>query len=156
MNEPTTAEQRRAKHNAQNRAWFQANRERKYAATRAWRAANLKHDQARRLAYLLRTHHGLTPETWAAMWESQDGLCYLCGRSLETVRVHIDHHHSCCPQTYSCRRCRRGLTCNQCNVCIGMAGDDPERLRRIADNLDAANARITAQSPPDDEPLTLF
>lgn len=49
----------------------------------------------------------------------------------------------------SCAYCRRGLACGQCNTLIGMAGDDAERLVRIARNLGAAvaatRARITGK-----------
>jgi hypothetical protein len=60
----------------------------------------------------------------------------------------IDHVHDCCGWN-SCAACRRGLACAGCNKVIGFAGDDPERLHRIADNLAVANiaarTRITAK-----------
>lgn len=78
-------------------------------------------------------------EDLAAMWDAQEGLCYLCGCDLTAVkRVVIDHDHGCCPPDHSCRACRRGLACDGCNIGIGMVGDDPERLRRMADALEAA------------------
>lgn len=55
-------------------------------------------------------------------------------------KVHVDHDHTCCPQGKSCRYCRRGLACHPCNLLIGFARDDPQRLRRIARNLEAALA----------------
>jgi hypothetical protein len=81
------------------------------------------------------------PEEWAAMWEQQDGRCYLCGTPLNG-KVHVDHDHSCCPQNRSCRICRRGLACSQCNMAIGLANDDPGRLRQMADALEAAQAAV--------------
>jgi hypothetical protein len=74
------------------------------------------------------------------MWQAQNGCCYLCGEELDpkTEAVHLDHDHSCCPPIRSCRTCRRGLTHRRCNVAIGLAGDDPARLRRMADALEAA------------------
>jgi Recombination endonuclease VII len=91
-------------------------------------------------------HDGLTPGELAQMREAQYGLCYLCGDPLPTDRyfLAIDHDHRCCPLKRSCAFCRRGLTCHSCNVLIGHAKDDPARLRRIADNLEAA---ITAATP---------
>ena len=98
-------------------------------------------------------HDGLTPDDLARMREAQHGLCYLCGDPLpgDTYFLAIDHDHRCCPPKTSCAFCRRGLTCHACNVLIGHAKDDPARLRRIADNLDAAITAATsriARKPP--------
>jgi hypothetical protein len=40
-----------------------------------------------------------------------------------------DHDRSCCPGTGSCGKCVRGLLCNPCNLMIGHAHDEQERLR---------------------------
>jgi hypothetical protein len=53
-------------------------------------------------------------------------------------RTHLDHDHRCCPRGKSCQYCRRGLACPECNQLIGLAHDDPDRLRRIAANLEIA------------------
>jgi hypothetical protein len=135
------------------------------AAARRWRAANpgkaREQDRRRRAAHperlhngLLRRQHGLYPEQWEALRAAQDGLCYLCGDLLpdDPSEVSIDHDHRCCPSGFSCRSCRRGLAHDQCNTLIGLAGDDPARLRRIAANLAQAQRRI-GRLP---RPLTLF
>jgi len=76
------------------------------------------------------------------MHDAQQGLCYLCGDPLpdDRLQIAVDHDHRCCPARKSCVDCRRGLTCHACNLVIGHAKDGPERLRRIADNLEAAMA----------------
>lgn len=104
------------------------------AAVRAYKAADPERERARRMYRA----HGLWPEDWAAIWESQAGRCYLGGEELEVDKTHVDHDHSHCPPGRSCRVCQRGLACNDCNVAIGIAGDDPARLRRMADALEAA------------------
>lgn len=81
----------------------------------------------------------------AALREAQDGKCYLCGDPLQRDdprEVHLDHSHACCPLGKSCERCRRGLACRGCNYLIGIAKDDPGRLRRIADGLERANEAV--------------
>ncbi len=83
-------------------------------------------------------NHDLQPEDWAVLWDAQDGLCYLCSQELAPDKAHIDHDHRCCEKDHSCRYCRRGLAHHACNALIGMAADDPARLRRIADNLEIA------------------
>ncbi len=79
-------------------------------------------------------------------WDAQDGRCYLCGDPLPEVtdhEVHLDHDHGCCRKgTRGCAICRRGLACLPCNLLIGYGKDDPDRLRRIADGLEAASAAV--------------
>jgi hypothetical protein len=95
-----------------------------------------------RWACQLKYSHGMTPAQWQAMRDEQDGLCYLCLRPLPegAKEIHIDHDHRCCPKRRSCALCRRGLTCRYCNVGVGAMGDDPERMRLAADNLERAQA----------------
>jgi len=95
-------------------------------------------------------------EMWAAFWEAQDGKCYLCGEPLNTEShygVQVDHDHTCCPKNRTCPYCRRGLACDRCNKLIGIARDDPDLLRRIADNLEpvllATRARIATKQQQD-------
>jgi Recombination endonuclease VII len=99
----------------------------------------------------------VNPDKWRAadfrrkgkdvLYEQQNGRCYLCGGELlldVTRAVQLDHDHSCCPgpaQT-SCGLCRRGLACKRCNRLIGMVQDNPDLLRRIAGNLETANAVV--------------
>lgn len=89
--------------------------------------------------------HGLWPEDVARMREEQQGKCYLCGGPLPAsgYMLAIDHDHRCCPRRKSCSYCRRGLACHSCNLLIGHAHDDPQVLRRIADNLEAAITDVT-------------
>lgn len=106
-----------------------------------------------RQANNLRTSHGITPAEKQAMLDAQDGRCYLCGDELTYDEAVIDHDHECCRPTptrrgvrrFSCQYCRRGLACERCNHVIGHAGDDPERLRRIAGNLAAVLPLVRAR-----------
>jgi len=93
----------------------------------------------------LKWMYGVTPERVAEMAVAQGNGCYLCGDPLdwETPRkIHIDHDHACCQGRRSCGKCLRGLACHTCNTAIGLLGEDPERMRRVADNLEAANRRL--------------
>ena len=86
--------------------------------------------------------HGLRPEGWAALYEAQHGRCYLCGEEMSPEEAAIDHDHACCPRNESCAICRRGIAHDLCNSTIGMGGDDPARLRRMADALEAAQKEV--------------
>ena len=76
------------------------------------------------------------------LWSIQEGKCYLCEQPIADKTGTIDHDHRCCRPGRSCENCRRGLACQACNVLIGRANDDPAQLRRIADNLEKALARV--------------
>jgi hypothetical protein len=136
----------------QRRAWNERNpgREREIKLAYQREYFDLNADEIRRRAREgyqpgrhrdagLKWRHGVRPEDYAAMWQAQDGRCYLCGDEMtDSQKVVIDHDHSCCGPHKSCRICRRGLAHDQCNVTIGYAGESPERLRRMADELEAA------------------
>lgn len=84
--------------------------------------------------------HGLTPETFQALWNSQDGLCYLCEDPLEPgINTVIEHDHSCCIKGRSCDKCRRGLAHRKCNLLLGLANDNPDLLMKIAMNFKEKN-----------------
>jgi Recombination endonuclease VII len=123
----------------------QERRERHAAYMREWRKGrpprNTKKTHEQHVTNGLWAKHKLRLADYDALWESQGGKCYLCGDDLVRGRkTHIDHDHSCCPRNKSCALCRRGLSCDLCNWIIGYAGDDPGRLRMLADNLEAAQA----------------
>lgn len=91
---------------------------------------------------------------FAELWDAQDGKCYLCGDPLVPgPKTHVDHDHTCCGYKRTCAYCRRGLACDRCNHVLGHVEDDPERLRRIADNLEpvlkATRARIATKAQQD-------
>lgn len=77
--------------------------------------------------------HGITLEQYDAMFESQNGVCAICGKE-ETAcnqygvrRLAIDHDH----RTGEVR----GLLCSRCNMGIGYLQDDIEILLNAADYL---------------------
>jgi hypothetical protein len=74
---------------------------------------------ARRRAQHLKRNYGVTPEFYDFMVEWQGGACGICGDSAKLV---VDHHHTLGHV--------RGLICQSCNLMLGHAKDDPERLRQ--------------------------
>jgi len=144
----------------QTRQYYAANQEKRREYQRQYRAANpakiqgyraanqekirernrreLEANPEKARAARLRRFHGMSPEDWAELWAAQQGLCYLCEEPMTPDVAHLDHDHSCCPPSRSCRTCRRGLTHRACNHTAGAAGDDPGKLARIAKNLRVA------------------
>lgn len=134
-------------------------KKREYAARRGPRRKNPVANRAAQL----RRMHGLDEGGWARIWESQGGLCYLCGDALTpgvpngtSEKPVLDHVHDHCGPRRSCPACRRGMACSGCNLLIGWAKDDPARLLRIAERLTAANAAARERIAALPGELTLF
>lgn len=73
----------------------------------------------------IKNMYGLTKEDFFDVLETQDNKCALCNKpflSLGQSHLHIDH----CHETNKVR----GLLCLQCNVGLGMLGDNIEGLER--------------------------
>lgn len=76
------------------------------------------------------TQHGITRQRYEQMLAAQGGCCAIC-RGTEPGKQgwHIDHDHDCCPgRSRSCGQCVRGILCFNCNLAIGLMGDDRARL----------------------------
>ncbi len=92
--------------------------------------------------------HNTTIDELERMLAAQGGVCYLCGE-LPSGKFHVDHDHSCCPDTVdgkrvrkTCGQCIRGLACQRCNQVIGMVKECPELLRRLADKVEQLDAKL--------------
>ena len=106
-------------------AWRKANKERWNETGKAWKK---RHPDAMRV-YQLRKH-GLTPESFAALLESQGGKCAICGTSEwggPGKRPHVDHNHE--------TGAVRGLLCVRCNSGIGQFKESTQRLLLAVDYL---------------------
>lgn len=101
-------------HQAKSRAWVRNNPE---AARRSWRRT-----------YLRKTY-GITVADYEQRLALQGGVCAICAGPPPVGRVFycIDHDH----RTGKIR----GLLCSNCNVLIGYAQDDVERLGSAIDYL---------------------
>jgi Recombination endonuclease VII len=87
--------------------------------------------------------YGLDVDSWSAFGEAQGWRCP-CGRVPGTGKFNIDHEHvrgwkAMKPEDR--RRYVRGLVCWTCNMFTLAKGATAERLRRLADYLDAYAGR---------------
>ena len=149
----------RGKISEQQRKYYQANRDDVLVRVKSYADANRPRIQEYSRRYyqangakvrqnVLEGNHGPhIAADWAAMWEAQQGRCYLCERDMDPDDAHVEHWHGCAAHgpKKSCRACRRGLAHQPCNLVVGHAADDPSLLRIIADNLERANADIAAR-----------
>lgn len=72
----------------------------------------------------VKKQYGITLDEYRALKESG---CAVCGSH---HRLAIDHCHTTGRV--------RGVLCMGCNIAVGQAGDDPERLRSLAEYLESA------------------
>lgn len=110
---------------ARTRADYQANIEKRRAASRRNSARQHRNGNARRarLKYL----YGITPEEHDRMIAEANGRCQVCGGSNGGASLDVDHCHATGKV--------RGLLCHNCNLALGNAGDSPERLLALAEYL---------------------
>jgi hypothetical protein len=124
-----------AKHLARCQEWRKANPGRATAISVAYQKRHPK--RVRACAY--RGRYGID---FDAMWDSQSGLCLLCGEPMQPKgrqadSVCVDHDKRCCPGHKSCGKCVRGLIHWRCNLLLGYARDSADVLRKAASYIDA-------------------
>jgi len=94
--------------------------------------------------YNLLRNYGITATEYEKMFDSQGGVCYICGASPKNNRLHVDHKHEKGERKQNPRGKRnrvRGLLCWQCNSAMGKFKDDPVRLRKAAEYLENPPAK---------------
>lgn len=70
----------------------------------------------------LMRNYNITIEEYNKLLEEQEGKCAICDKLM--VEPHLDHDHSTGKI--------RALLCQQCNMGIGMFGDDPDLVVKAA------------------------
>lgn len=76
--------------------------------------------------------HGINDLMYNDLMELQGGKCAVCKTAEPEA---IDHDHRCCPGTYSCGQCVRGLLCGHCNRGLGHFNDEIDRLESAIEYL---------------------
>lgn len=76
----------------------------------------------------LKTNYGITIDSYDEMFEKQAGSCAVCNDAPTGKRLHVDHDHATGKI--------RALLCPRCNLALGCTGDDPGKLRALAEYLE--------------------
>jgi hypothetical protein len=115
--------------NAKARAVYAATRDKQIERSRAYYRANPGQFRAR----ARRRYYGLEATVYDQMYESQRGLCAICGKPPRSGRIlNVDHDHD--------TGLVRGLLCHGCNWHLGALGDNLDAIERVAAYLRRANA----------------
>ena len=91
-------------------------------ATKVWNKHNPKKVQAHNRQHHLKRKFGLTLDQYDQMFESQNGVCGICGKPDITGKyLYVDHNH----ETGKVR----GLLCHRCNCGLGYFEDWVQEFR---------------------------
>lgn len=69
-----------------------------------------------------------------------------CGKAFSDLEFHVDHDHACCPDQRSCGECVRAFLCMNCNVTIGLIGEDENRAYALGDYLAKCKSLRSSQT----------
>lgn len=72
--------------------------------------------------------HNITKQRYEEMVSLYDGKCHACQ---DDVGTSIDHDHSCCPGSFSCGQCVRGVLCRNCNIALGILKDNKDTMLKL-------------------------
>lgn len=116
-----------------------ANPEKNRARAAAWRIANPERDRSTKRANMLARNYHITPGEWEQMFWIQGRKCKVC-RCDEPSGYgwHVDHVHE--------SGLIRGILCSSCNMGLGIAKDDPQLLRKMADYVETNGIGGTHES----------
>lgn len=101
-----------------NRKYQLAHPEKSKAQMKRWKKENPEKVRSARLKY----KYGIDLNQYNLMLEEQGGVCAICNR-LNYRNLSVDHDHK--------TGMVRGLLCDQCNVSLGLLGEDIRVIERI-------------------------
>jgi hypothetical protein len=114
----------REKYSAYSKAYGAANREHLCKSMKIWREKN----RTRLMEARLMREYGISIDVYNDLLERQSGACAICGcPNWRGSEPRVDHDHSTGKV--------RGLLCRNCNLVLGMIGDDPKTAQGIVEYL---------------------
>lgn len=101
--------------------------------------------------YSRQYRYGISEDEYQKMLGDQGGVCAVCGAEDPGCTGRswaVDHDHSCCSGNRTCGKCNRGILCQPCNAALGMAKDNPDILRKLAEYLENYAEKSNYQPMP--------
>jgi hypothetical protein len=112
------------------RDWHCANKDKKKTNFKNWIDKNRGKVRGTRLL----RNYGLTNDDYISMFESQIGLCSICGEQQQGVTKDGEARFLCVDHCHSTGKVRE-LLCVKCNAGLGQFRDNPNFLTRAANYL---------------------
>lgn len=131
--------------NAQDRAYYWANRESELARKKDYCREYHKRNKARLSVIRRNTRYGIAEGWFETQLQKQGDKCSICKRDFIKT-PHLDHDHFCCPSIKSCGECVRGLLCDDCNLGLGRFKDSIEVLQNAIKYLEGYQCASPQQS----------
>ena len=105
-----------AEKKAYDKAYYEANKEKIIARTKAWNKANKEKTKG----YTLKSRYNITLKERDLMLKKQNNKCKICNTKFSKVTSNIDHCHT--------TNKVRGILCTACNMGLGLFKDNTENL----------------------------
>ena len=106
-------------HGKYTKIWRSNHKEQSIKSQAKWKKANPDKVYAQRRRNNLKINYGLTLDQYDQMFETQGGVCAICGGTDPSgMRLAVDHNHD--------TRKVRGLLCSSCNTALGCLKESPE------------------------------
>lgn len=103
--------------------WHNSNKDKKSKAFKNWSTKNKDRLRGTRLL----RQYGISNETYIEMFESQLGLCAICGESQQGITKDGESRFLCIDHCHSTGKVRE-LLCARCNAGLGQFKDNPDLL----------------------------
>lgn len=119
-----------------NRLWrektgYRYDKKKALAATKKWQSENQEKVRSYRRSRHLKEVYGLSVDEYDYILASQNGRCGACKEEF-VGKPHVDHCHATGRV--------RGILCGGCNIALGHAKDDVERLKSLIGYLEIHQA----------------
>lgn len=116
------------------RVWHHENKDKKSKSFKKWAERNKQRLRDNRLSRV----YGLTNDQYIQMFESQLGLCAICGDEQQGITKDGDTRFLCVDHCHKTGKVRQ-LLCVKCNTGIGQFKDDPSILKKAIAYLNKHN-----------------
>jgi Recombination endonuclease VII len=117
-----SAQHHKEYHKAYHKAWYQENKEKRTAQIAEYKSENQEKVKDFERWAAIKYKYDLTKEAWETLFDGQGQRCAMCGSDDPRSKYGWKTDH--CHETGKVR----GILCHQCNVMLGNAEDDPQRL----------------------------
>lgn len=109
-------------------SWYQRNKDHVLTQSKKWREDNPERHRKNHAEKHRKRKFDLTPDEFSAMLLKQNNCCAICQVPFSEVEPNVDHCHT--------TDFNRDILCNKCNFAAGFADDNPAILRKLADYVE--------------------